>query len=64
MKIKSESVIEGDIKAVKDLDDWSGPNKWNLHVKDAKGYFRSVQWMHIGNIQPFFNTQLTRYEEN
>ena len=63
MKVEFEVIEEGNLKAVKDTNDFGGPNMWNLHVKTTKGFWDSVQWMSVGNIQPFFKTVLTRYTE-
>ena len=62
-KIEKHVIEESNLRAVKDTSDFSGPNMWQLQVKDATGWFRDVQWMSIGNIQPFFKTSLPRYEE-
>jgi len=62
-RIEKHVIEEGNLKAVKDTGDFGGPNKWQLQVKDATGWFRDVQWMDISNIQPFFKTPLPRYEE-
>ena len=56
-------VIEGNIKAVKDTGDFGGPNMWNLHVKNTDGWWQSVQWMGVYNIQRFFQTKLPVYKE-
>lgn len=61
--IKEFEVIEGNIKAVKDTGDFGGPNMWNLHVMNTKGWWESVQWMGVYNIQKFFKTKLPEYQE-
>lgn len=60
--IKPFEVIEGNLKAVKDTNDWSNENMWHLYAKTTRGYYDSVQWMHVGNIQKFFNTKLPVYQ--
>jgi len=66
-EIRDFEVIEGNIKAVKCIGDFVGPNMWNLCVKNVKnnrGWYESVQWMHVGKIQKFFETVLPVYPEN
>ena len=48
-------VVEGNLKAVYDVD---RVNMWYLHIKNVNGGWRSVQWMHISNIQDLFQTKL------
>lgn len=62
-KIEYCEVVEGNIKAVKDTGDFGGPNMWRLHVKTNNGWFESVQWMGVHNIQRFFTTKLPVYKE-
>ena len=61
--IEKHVIEEGNLKAVKDTSDFSGGNMWELQVKDATGWFRNVQWMHVSKIQPFFKTPLPEYQE-
>jgi hypothetical protein len=58
--IKACIVTEGNLKAVKDLDDH---NMWYLYVKETNGFWDNVQWMNVDSIQRFFNEKLPRYEE-
>ena len=51
-------VVEGNLRAVKDHDDFSGKNMWNLYVKTVRGGWESVQWLSVGRIQEFFQTKL------
>jgi hypothetical protein len=55
--------IEGNLKAVKDSSDFGGANMWHLHIMTVSGWYDSVQWMHLSNIQKFFKTQLPVFEE-
>jgi hypothetical protein len=48
-------VVEGNLKAAYDND---RENMWYLLVKNVNGGWRSVQWMHVSNIQDLFQTQL------
>jgi len=61
--MKYEQVIEGNLAAVKDISGFGGPNNWNLNVKTINGNWESVQWMGVRNIQVFFKTKLTVYNE-
>jgi hypothetical protein len=61
--IKYEVITEGNLQATKDTDDFGGPNKWRLHIMSTEGYWESVQWMEVNNIQQFFKTKLTVYKE-
>jgi hypothetical protein len=61
--IKSHQVTEGNLRAEKSTSDFGGPNKWHLHIKNVNGYWVSVQWMSVGNIQPLFKEKLPVYEE-
>ena len=61
--IEKHVIEEGNLRAVKDTGDFGGPNQWHLEVKDATGWFRNVQWMHVSKIQPFFKTPLPEYQE-
>jgi hypothetical protein len=56
-------VTEGNLRAVKCTDDFGGPNMWRLYVKRTDGFFDSVQWMYVGNVQKFFSKKLPVYEE-
>ena len=49
-------VVEGNLRAVKDHDDFGGKNMWNLYVKTVRGGWESVQWLSVGRIQEFFQT--------
>ena len=51
-------VVEGNLRAVKDHDDFGGKNMWNLYVKTVRGGWESVQWLSVGRIQEFFQTKL------
>jgi len=48
-------VVEGNLKAAYDND---RENMWYLLVKNVNGGWRSVQWMHVSNIQELFQTKL------
>ena len=61
--IKYEVITEGNLSAAKDTDDFGGPNKWRLHIKTTEGFWESVQWMDVYNIQQFFKTKLPVYKE-
>ena len=61
--IEKHVIEEGNLRAVKDTGDFGGPNQWHLEVKDATGWFRNVQWMHVSKIQAFFKTPLPEYQE-
>jgi hypothetical protein len=56
-------IVEGNIKAVKDIELFGGANMWHLHIKNRNGWFEKVQWMSVGNIQRFFTTELPVYKE-
>lgn len=62
-KIPYYEVIEGNIKAVKDVELFGGPNQWRLHIRTADGWFEPVQWMGVHSIQRFFSTKLPVYQE-
>ena len=51
-------VVEGNLRSVKDHDDFGGKNMWNLYVKTVRGGWESVQWLNVGRIQEFFQTKL------
>ena len=51
-------VVEGNLRAVKDHDDFGGKNMWNLYVKTVRDCWVSIQWMHVSNIQNLFQTKL------
>ena len=53
--MKHFEVVEGNLMAVKDLD---RENMWYLHIRNINGGWRSVQWMHVSNIQELFQTKL------
>lgn len=61
--MKNEQIIEGNLAAIKDMSGFGGPNNWHLNVKTTNGNWESVQWMGVGNIQVFFKTKLTVYNE-
>ena len=61
--IKPQVIQEGNLGAVKDTDDFGGPNQWRLHIKTANGYWEDVQWMNVHRIQQFFKTKLPVYKE-
>lgn len=62
--IKPFEVIEENLKAVKDTDDFGGPNMWRLHIKETNGWWSdSVQWMSLWKIQSFFKEKLPVYNE-
>ena len=61
VKILPQSITEGNLQAVKCLDDFGGVNMWNLYVKTTNGYWENVQWMGVYNIQMFFKTELPIY---
>jgi hypothetical protein len=63
MKIDYFEVIEGNIKAEKDINLFGGSNMWHLHIKTNNGWFERVQWMGLYNIQRFFTTKLPEYPE-
>jgi len=56
--MKNFDVVEGNLRAVKDHDDFGGQNMWNLYVKTVRGGWESVQWLSVGRIQEFFQTKL------
>ena len=61
--IKHQVIEEGNLAAVKDTDDFGGPNQWNLHIRTAEGYWEQVQWMNVYRAQQFFKTKLPVYKE-
>jgi hypothetical protein len=65
-EIEYFEVIEGNLKAVKCIGEFPSPNMWNFCVKNVKnnrGWYESVQWMHVSKIQKFFDVVLPVYEE-
>jgi hypothetical protein len=56
-------ITEGNLKAIKDTDDFGGINMWRLYIKDTRGYWEDIQWMSVGRIQKLFNETLPVYEE-
>jgi hypothetical protein len=62
-KINYCEIIEGNIKAVKDVELFGGPNMWHLNIKNRNGWFERVQWMGVHSIQKFFTTELPVYKE-
>jgi hypothetical protein len=56
-------VEEGNLGAQKCMDDFGGPNQWNLLIKTAEGRWEDVQWMNVNKIQQFFKTKLPVYKE-
>jgi hypothetical protein len=64
-KIKPFEVIEGNLRAVKDMSDFGGMNMLHLYIKTTNGYWSdSIQWMSRYRIQELFTTKLPKYEEN
>ena len=61
--MKNFDVVEGNLRAVKDHDDFGGKNMWNLYVKTVRGGWESVQWLSVGRIQEFFQTKLPVIED-
>lgn len=61
--IKQHVVTEGNLKVVKCLDDFGGPNQWNLYIKDVNGYWEDVQWGNVSRFQQFFREKLPVYKE-
>ena len=62
--IQQHIIIEGNLAAMKCIDDFGGPNMWNLCVKDVShGGWEDVQWMDVNRIQQFFKTKLQRYKQ-
>ena len=53
--MKNFDVVEGNLKAVYDVD---RVNMWYLHIKNVNDCWVSVQWMHVSNIQYLFQTKL------
>ena len=53
--MKNFEAIEGNLKAVKDLN---RENMWYLHVKNVRGGWEEIQWLSVYRIQEFFTTQL------
>ena len=53
--MKNFEVVEGNLKAVKDLN---RENMWYLHVKNVRGGWEEIQWLSVYRIQEFFTTQL------
>jgi hypothetical protein len=62
-KINYCEIIENNLKAEKDTDDFGGRNMWRLYVKSKEGRWESVQWMNVHNIKRFFRTELPVYKE-
>jgi hypothetical protein len=63
MSIQRFEITEKNLRAVKDISDFGGPNMWNLYIQNVKGYWENVQWMSHRNIQQFFTTKLPSYKE-
>lgn len=61
--IPYQEVIEGNLRADKDTDNFGGPNMWRLYVKDKNGRWDDVQWMNVHSIQRFFSAKLPVYQE-
>jgi hypothetical protein len=61
--ISNYVVEEGNLGAQKCMDDFGGPNQWNLLIKTAEGRWEDVQWMNVNKIQQFFKTKLPVYKE-
>ena len=53
-------ITEGNLKAVQDFQE---EDMWKLHIENTNGYYESVQWMYINNIQPFFQTTIPRHKD-
>lgn len=47
------TITEGNLQAIKDTQ---RPDMWYLEIKDTKGIWREVQWMHVRSIQLLFKT--------
>jgi hypothetical protein len=62
-KIKQETIIEGNLQAVKDTQDFGGVNTWYLNVKCTNGSWNLVQAMGVYQIQKFFKTKLPVYSK-
>jgi hypothetical protein len=60
-KIKPFELIEGNLKAVKDISDFGGMNMWHLHIKTTNGYWDDIQWMNHYSIQQLFKEKLPEY---
>ena len=50
-------IIEGNLKAIKCLSDFGGPNMWDLYIKTVHGYYEKIQWMGVQRIQELFTTK-------
>jgi hypothetical protein len=61
--IKECVITEGNLQAEKSLSNFGNCNMWHLYIKNTSGYFESVQWMSVYNIQKFFKTKLPIYKE-
>ena len=64
MSIQRFEIIEKNLKAVKDLSDFGGPNMWHLYIQSVSGYWEDVQWMSHSTIQQFFTAKLPSYKED
>jgi hypothetical protein len=62
-KITPFEVIEGNLRALKDISDFGGMNMWDLHIKTTNGDWDDIQWMSRYSIQKLFTTKLPEYEE-
>jgi hypothetical protein len=61
--IQNYEVTEGNLRAVKDICDFGGPNKWHFYVMSQRGQWESIQWMDVYRIQKFFNAKLPVYKK-
>jgi len=62
-KIEYCEIVEGNLKAEKDTNDFGGPNMWRLHIKNRDGRWESVQWMDVYRMQKLFRSELPVYRE-
>lgn len=49
------------LKVTKDTRTFGGPNMWHLHVRDADGSWRQVQWMNASDAERIMGFKLPRY---
>lgn len=62
--IHNHQIVEGNLKAEKDTEDFCGPNMWRMYLRCKEGRWLSIsQWMSVQNIQQYFNTKLPVYRE-
>jgi hypothetical protein len=55
--MKQIEIVEGNLKAIKCLSDFGGPNMWDLYIKNVYGYYEKIQWMGVQRIQELFTTK-------